>query len=148
MILYKDIGSMTFKADKQTLLKQLVKKLWQKLWKTYGPEASGIFFMSYSMTISRDGVECFSQKMFCKLRWGTEFKNSFTISFFSYPPPISLELLIPQKWFAYRCLQRWARYTITLLNGNFLYRQFLLRKWKTYGEKNLYFFFRPTLTLA
>ena len=35
----------------------------------------------------------------------TKLKNSFTNLFFSYPP-ISLELLIPQKWFTYQYLHK------------------------------------------
>ena len=43
------------------------KKVVTTFWQSCGPGASGIFFMSYSRTIPRDGAEYFFQKMFCKL---------------------------------------------------------------------------------
>ncbi len=70
----------------------------------------------------------------------TQLKNGFTILFFSYPP-ISLELLIPQKWFTYQCLQNQTRNMIILLWKFSVQTIFFARKSKTNDIKNLFFFY-------
>ncbi len=74
----------------------------------------------------------------------TKLKKGFPILFFSCPPDpkkISLELLIPQKWFAYQCLQKWTRNITKMI----LSKQLLIEKLKRNGESFFLYFFRPTL---